>query len=70
MTPRSEAVCPECVAGKHSSCTHFAFDADDEEVDCRCGCKPSRTCPNCADVIPEGWTLDDHFNCNWPEDHA
>ncbi len=28
----------------------------------------SRTCPSCKDVVPFGWTLDDHFNCNWPED--
>ena len=34
-------------------------------IDCACGCVESRTCPSCADVVPEGWTLDDHFNCNW-----
>lgn len=73
-TPRSEAperiVCPECAAGKHSSCAHFGFDAADEETDCQCGCETSRTCPSCADTVPEGWTLDDHLNCNNPEDFS
>jgi len=27
-----------------------------------------RTCSNCGDTVPLGWTLDDHFNCNFPED--
>ena len=27
-----------------------------------------QTCGNCGDVVPLGWTLDDHFNCNWPEE--
>jgi len=27
-----------------------------------------RTCPECKDSVPPGWTLDDHFNCNYPED--
>lgn len=61
--------CPECVQGKHGNCTHVAdLEDDDTPIDCACGCLESRTCPSCADVVPEGWTLDDHFNCNWPED--
>jgi hypothetical protein len=28
----------------------------------------ARTCPECKDSVPPGWTLDDHFNCNYPED--
>ncbi len=66
--PAKRISCPECVAGKHPSCAHFAFDDADEEIDCQCGCEPSRTCPSCGDTVPEGWTLDDHFNCNHPED--
>ena len=62
-------VCPECTAGKHAGCSHLGgVDEYDDIVDCACGCEPSRTCPQCADVVPPGFTLDDHFNCNWPED--
>lgn len=61
-------ICPECRDGKHSICIHQALSDDDEFVDCACGCEPSRTCPSCRDVVPVGWTLDDHFNCNFPED--
>lgn len=61
-------VCPECRDGKHLNCIHEAM-VDDEFVDyCACGCEPSRTCSSCRDVVPEGWTLDDHFNCNWQVD--
>ncbi|WP_394685354.1 hypothetical protein [uncultured Microbacterium sp.] len=67
-TPPARIVCPECVAGKHTSCAHFGFDADDEETDCQCGCETSRTCPSCSDTVPPGWTLDDHLDCNHPED--
>ena len=28
----------------------------------------ARTCPECKDSVPHGWTLEDHFNCNYPED--
>ena len=72
MTVRSERpVCPECRDGKHSNCTHDALDdTTDDVVDCYCGCEPSRTCPSCSDVVPEGWSLDDHHNCNWPEDYV
>lgn len=62
-------MCPECRAGKHAICIHQALSDGDEFVDCACGCEPSRTCPTCRDVVPIGWTLDDHLNCNWPEDH-
>ena len=27
-----------------------------------------RTCPECKDSVPPGWTLDDHFNCVYAED--
>ena len=27
-----------------------------------------RICPACGDKMPLGFDLDDHFNCNWPED--
>lgn len=62
-------VCPECRQGKHVNCTHVAdYEADDTPIDCACGCVESRTCPSCADVVPVGWTLDVHHNCNHPED--
>lgn len=67
--PGRRLVCPECRDGKHAICIHEAMRAaDDEIVDCACGCEPSRTCPSCKDVVPVGWTLEVHFNCNWPED--
>lgn len=62
-------VCPECGNGKHSICIHEALSEGDDFVDCACGCEPSRTCPSCRDVVPFGYTLDDHLNCNWPEEH-
>jgi hypothetical protein len=61
-------VCPECHDGKHHICIREALSDTDEIVDCACGCEESRTCPNCRDVVPVGYTLDDHMNCNWPED--
>lgn len=65
--PRTK--CPECRDGKHGNCIHEALTDDtDEFVDCVCGCEPSRTCPSCGDVVPFGWTLDDHLNCNYPEE--
>jgi len=69
VDPPKRPMCPECRDGKHAICIHQALSDDDEFVDCACGCEPSRTCPSCRDVVPVGWTLDDHFNCNWPEDH-
>lgn len=66
--PGRPAVCPECQAGKHTICIHMAMNDGAEFVDCACGCEPSRTCPSCKDTVPVGWTLDVHFNCNWPED--
>lgn len=33
---RSPQRCPECAAGKHSSCAGFAFDEDDNETGCPC----------------------------------
>lgn len=68
-TDPPRALCPECRDGKHAICIHQALSDDDEFVDCACGCEPSRTCPSCRDVVPLGRTLDDHMNCNWPEDH-
>ncbi|KQQ65718.1 hypothetical protein [Microbacterium sp. Leaf320] len=61
-------VCPECRDGKHSICIHQSLSDGDEFIDCACGCEPSRTCPSCKDVVPIGWTLEFHLNCNWPED--
>lgn len=29
-------LCPECRAGKHTVCAGFAFDANDDEIDCQC----------------------------------
>lgn len=69
-TDLPRAICPECRDGKHGNCIHEALSADDEILDyCACVCETARTCPSCGDVVPAGWTLDDHFNCNWPEDH-
>ncbi len=67
-TPPARIVCPECVAGKHTSCAHFGFDSDDEETDCQCGCETSRTCRAAPTTVPPGWTLECHLNCNYPED--
>lgn len=33
---RGNAVCPECLAGKHENCDGTALSEDDEIVDCRC----------------------------------
>ena len=63
-----DLICPECRDGKHQNCVQADLSDSDEFVDCQCGCEPSRTCPNCGDVVPEGFTLDVHLNCNWPED--
>lgn len=62
-------ICPECRDGKHTICIHEALTDGDEFVDCACGCETSRTCPSCRDVVPVGFTLDDHLNCNWPGAH-
>lgn len=65
--PAPLTACPECRNDKHANCTHVAdYNTDDTPIDCRCGCVDSRTCPACADVVPEGFSLDDHLNCNWP----
>jgi hypothetical protein len=62
-------VCPECRSGKHRNCTHVAdYETDNTIIECACGCVESRTCPNCADEVPPGWTLDVHLNCHWPEE--
>lgn len=39
-----------------------------DEVDAAITDELERTCPNCGDVVPVGFTLDDHLDCNWPED--
>jgi hypothetical protein len=44
-------MCPDCRDGKHNTCAGFAFDANDNDVPCRCHrCHPPEpeTCMACG----------------------